>query len=600
MNIKKNISGAEVIENFTKKLPNSPGIYQMHDDKGTVLYIGKAKNLKKRVKSYTQPEKQSIRIQRMISLTSYMEFTKTHTESDALLLEANMIKKLKPRYNILLRDDKSFPYICITTSHDYPLVKKHRGMQKKGEEYFGPFASTRAVNQTLDILHKVFMLRNCTNNVFKQRTRPCMQYQIKRCTAPCINKVSKAEYSKQVDMARQFLLGKNRNIQKQLTKQMQKASDGMRYEEASILRDKIKYLTTVQSHKSHKIHGDIHAIHQANGKSCIQVSFFVHGQNFGSKAFFPRHDALATAPEVLSAFITQFYANKLSPKEIIINSSIGEKQDIETALNTKITLPQRGDKKDLVTMIEKYAKESLQSKISNEESNKKIFKQLEKVFELPETPKRIEVYDNSHISGKHAIGAMVVVTPEGFKKSAYRKFNMSDKHNGDDFAMMYEMIYRRLKKIDEDTKPDLLLIDGGKGQLTVVLKAMKDAGVKVPVVAIAKGPDRNAGHEQFFIPNKKPMSLDYNSSILHFLQRIRDEVHRFVINSHRGKRSKAIISNPLDNIPGIGAKRKKTLLLHFGSAKSVAEVGISDLQKVEGISRIVAERIYYFFHEGKN
>jgi len=589
----------DVIEKFVKKLSSSPGVYQMHDEKGNVLYVGKARNLKKRVINYTLPEKTSLRIQRMIFQTAHMECTTTATETEALLLEARLIKKLKPKYNILLRDDKSFPYIVITKSHDFPMIAKHRGAKNKGEEYFGPFASSTAVNEVIDILHKIFMLRNCSDNVFKSRTRPCMQYQIKRCTAPCVAKVSKNQYAEQVEMARQFLLGNDRKIQKRLAEKMLEASNNMNFEEAAILRDRINSLTKVQSYRKSDFTGDVLAIYQAGGVSCIQIFFFTNGQNFGNRPYYPKHDKEELAEDILSSFISQFYSDKPVPKEIITNIKISDEKIVASSFKTKISTPTKGIKKEIIDNAFKNAKEALKRKLSSEADNKEIFEEIAKQFKLSKTPERIEVYDNSHISGKHALGAMIAVGKEGFIKSGYRKFNMGDDKKGDDYAMMYEMIYRRLNKVTDENKPDLLLIDGGLGQLNSALKAMKDSGVEIPIAAIAKGVDRNAGREKFFLPNiKGALEFHDNVTLLYFLQRIRDEAHRFVITSHRGKRSKAITENPLDNIYGIGQKRKKTLLMHFGSAKAIADATLNDLQKVDGINKDTAKKIYDFFHEG--
>jgi len=594
----REMAGVNVIKEFVSKLTSSAGVYRMYDEKGNVLYVGKAKNLKNRVTNYTRPEKLVLRIQRMIFQTAYMECTTTASEQEALLLEASLIKKLKPKYNILLRDDKSFPYIAISKAHDFPLVKKHRGARQKDEEYFGPFASAGAVNETLEILHKVFMLRNCSDNVFKSRTRPCMQYQIKRCTAPCVARVSKAQYAKQVEMARNFLLGNDRNIQNELAKQMQKASDGLEYEEAAMLRDRINALTKIQSYRKSDYTGDVITIYANAGSSCIQVFFFSQGQNFGNKAFFPKHDKDESEEDILSAFIMQFYAERPAPKEILVNKKLEEAKIISEALGTKISIPQKGIKTELVENAYNNAKAALTRKQATEADNKVFFKQLADAFGINEEIKRIEVYDNSHISGKHSLGAMIVATPEGFNKAAYRKFNMDDSHNGDDYSMMYEMIFRRLKNLDDDNRPGLLLIDGGLGQLSSALKAMNDAKVHLPIACIAKGEDRNAGREKFFIPDQKdPIEIEFDSPLIYFLQRIRDESHRFVITSHRAKRSKAISQNPLDNIPGIGQKRKKALLLHFGSAKAVEDASIIDLQKIAGINKDIAEKIYYYFHE---
>jgi excinuclease ABC subunit C len=602
--------GVVVIEGFAKTLPAAPGVYRMLDAAGGLLYVGKAKNLKKRVASYTKPDKQSIRIQRMIAQTVTMEFAVTHTEAEALLLEANLIKKLKPRYNILLRDDKSFPYILIT-AHDFPLVTKHRGAKTAGGEYFGPFASGTAVNETLAVLHKAFQLRNCSDNVFALRTRPCLQYQIKRCTAPCVTKVTQAAYAQQVDMARRFLKGQSREIQEDFVQKMQAASAAEDFEDAAAWRDRIRALTQIQSHQSVNVEGlesaDIFALFQREGASCVQVFFFRSGGNFGNRFYFPRHEKDDTAENILSAFIGQFYADRPVPKEIIVSHEITGRTLIAEALRLKaghkvaVLQPQRGGRKELIEMAIDNARQALEQKHAAEADQAEILEKMAQAFGLEGPLTRIEVFDNSHISGKHALGAMIVAGPEGFQKNAYRKFNIKEATPGDDVGMMREMLSRRFRALAADdaaVQPDLLLIDGGQGQLNAIVQVMADLGVSdIPVVAIAKGPDRNAGRERFFIPGQPPFSLAPDDPVLYFLQRIRDEAHRFVITSHRAKRSKAIVTNPLDEVPGIGGKRKKALLLHFGSAKAVAEAGVADLQKVSGISKAAAARIYGFFHE---
>lgn len=604
--------GHETILEFVKTLPGSPGVYRMLTGGGDVLYVGKAKSLKKRVLAYTQPEKQSVRIQRMIALTETMEFTTTHTEAEALLLEANLIKKLKPRYNILLRDDKSFPYILITGDHDYPQVTKHRGSKDREGEYFGPFASGYAVNETLDILQRAFQLRNCSDAIFAARSRPCLQYHIKRCTAPCVKRVTHDDYLAQVDLARQFLKGKSRIIQEAFAGQMQTASERQDYETAAFFRDRIRALTQIQQHQT--VHtddienADFHVLWQDQGQSCVQVFFFRAGQNFGNRSYFPRHEKDESKEDILSAFLGQFYANKQVPKEIIVNHAVPGKDVIEEALKLKaghkvtILQPQRGTKREIVLMAQKNAREALERRFAVEASQAEVFEKLAPVFGLEAPPERIEVFDNSHTGGTNAIGAMIVATPEGFAKNSYRKFNIKgDVKPGDDYGMMKEMLGRRFQALLKDGEgewPDLMLIDGGQGQLSTVLQVMADLGIgDVPVAAIAKGPDRNAGREKFFMQGKAPFTLDQGDPVLYFLQRLRDEAHRFAITTHRAKRSKNAFENPLDAVPGIGGKRKKALLLHFGSAKAVAEAGVADLQKVTGISKAVAERIYGFFHE---
>lgn len=606
--------GHETILEFVKTLPGMPGVYRMMNAAGDVLYVGKAKSLKKRVIAYTQPEKHSIRIQRMIAATTTMEFTTTHTEAEALLLEANLIKKLKPRYNILLRDDKSFPFILITGGHDYPQVTKHRGNKDRDGEYFGPFASGMAVNETLTVLQRAFQLRTCSDNIFALRTRPCLQYQIKRCTAPCVGRVTKEQYAAQVDLARQFLTGKSRSIQEKFVAEMQKASEATDFETAAFYRDRIRALTMIQQEQLVHIDGiesaDFHVLAQDKGQSCVQVFFFRAGQNYGNRSYFPRHEKDESPEDILSAFVAQFYTNKPVPKEIVTNHVLAGQDVIEEALKMKagykvsILNPSRGAKKEIIDMAAKNAREALQRRMAVEASQAEVFERLAELFGLDAPPERIEVFDNSHISGSHAVGAMIVASQDGFMKNAYRKFNIKGPvAPGDDYGMMKEVLTRRFQALLKDGEaqgqwPDLLLIDGGLGQLSAVQTVLAELGVQgVPVVSIAKGPDRNAGRERFFMEGREPVSLEQGDPVLYFMQRVRDEAHRFAITTHRARRSAAIGQNPLDAIAGIGGKRKKALLLHFGSAKGVAEAGVADLQKVAGISKAVAEKIYGFFHE---
>ncbi|MCC7037360.1 MAG: excinuclease ABC subunit UvrC [Alphaproteobacteria bacterium] len=611
---KEKRKGHETILEFVKTLPGMPGVYRMMNAAGDVLYVGKAKSLKKRVIAYTQPEKHSIRIQRMIAATATMEFTTTHTEAEALLLEANLIKKLKPRYNILLRDDKSFPFILITGGHDYPQVTKHRGNKDRDGEYFGPFASGMAVNETLTVLQRAFQLRTCSDNIFALRTRPCLQYQIKRCTAPCVGRVTREQYAAQVDLARQFLTGKSRSIQEKFVGEMQKASDATDFETAAFFRDRIRALTMIQQEQLVHIEGiesaDFHVLAQDKGQSCVQVFFFRAGQNYGNRSYFPRHEKDENPEDILSAFVAQFYTNKPVPKEIVTSHVLAGQDVIEEALKMKagykvsILNPSRGSKKEIIDMAAKNAREALQRRMAVEASQAEVFERLAELFGLDAPPERIEVFDNSHISGSHAVGAMIVASQDGFMKNSYRKFNIKGPvAPGDDYGMMKEVLTRRFQALLKDGEaqgqwPDLLLIDGGQGQLSAVQQVLGDLGVQgVPVVSIAKGPDRNAGRERFFMEGREPVSLEQGDPVLYFMQRVRDEAHRFAITTHRARRSAAIGQNPLDAIAGIGGKRKKALLLHFGSAKGVAEAGVADLQKVAGISKAVAEKIYGFFHE---
>ena len=616
-------AGAAVIKGYVRELPATPGVYRMIAENGEVLYVGKAKALKKRVMSYTHIEKLSIRLQRMVALTAKMEFVHTHTEVEALLLESNLIKKLKPRYNILLRDDKSFPYILITGDHDFPQVKKHRGArktknQKGGGEYFGPFASAGTVNHTIEILQRAFKLRNCSDSVFANRTRPCLQYHIKRCTAPCVDKISKEDYVADVNQARRFLTGESRQIQDDFALKMQEASENENFELAAEYRDRIKALSAIQAAQDINLSGmgdaDVMSLVQQEGQSCIQVFFFRGGQNFGNRAYFPRHDKAEELEDIMNVFIAQFYENKPVPPVIMLDVTPTEKALLEEALSVRrdgkkvrIHKPARGKKRKVIEFAQQNAHTALKRHLSSKASEKKHLKAVQELFALPKMPTRIEVYDNSHIAGTNMVGAMIVAGTEGFQKSAYRKFNIKEAAKGDDYAMMREVMTRRFgRALKEDAGkegedwPDLLLIDGGKGQLSAVTETLKELGVydDVVVVAIAKGEDRNAGREQFFQEGKTPFQLPVNDATLHYLQRLRDEVHRFAIGAHRTRRKMDIAKSPLDQIAGIGAKRKKALLLHFGSAKAVSTAGIDDLQQVEGISKAMAETIYGFFNGG--
>jgi len=610
--------GAQVIRDYVAQLPATPGVYRMIAEKGDVLYVGKAKALKKRVVSYTHVDKLPTRLKRMVAQTVTMEFVHTHTEVEALLLESNMIKKLKPRYNILLRDDKSFPYILLTNDHDFPQLKKHRGSRKQKGEYFGPFASAGAVNRTIEILQRIFKLRNCPDTVFANRDRPCLQYHIKRCTAPCVGKVSIEEYATQINNAQKFLTGESRAVQQAFAERMEAAAKIENFEEAAEYRDKIKTLSHIDAKQDINLEGlgdvDVLALAQTEGRSCVQVFFFRGGQNFGNRSYFPRHTPEDEAENILSVFMAQFYENKPVPATILVSHKPSEKELLEAALTTKrdrgkvsIDKPQRGKRKNLVEFVMRNAKDSLKRHIAERLSETKHLKAVAELFGLDDMPTRIEVYDNSHISGTNMVGGMIVAGPEGFQKNAYRKFNIKDSIAGDDYGMMREVMTRRFGRAlkenidrDSDDWPDILLIDGGKGQLSAVTETLDEIGVldDLCVVAIAKGEDRNAGREEFFMRGKPSFQLPVNDPTLHYLQRIRDEVHRFAINAHRTRRKNDIKKSPLDEIAGIGAKRKKALLLHFGSAKGVAGAGIKDLMEVEGISQPTAEKIYGFFNEG--
>lgn len=615
--------GAELIRGYVKNLPESPGVYRMLGEKGEVLYVGKAKALKKRVANYALVGKLPIRLQRMVAQTYTMEFVQTHTEVEALLLESNLIKKLKPHYNILLRDDKSFPYILITGDHEYAQIKKHRGARKRkgeagGGEYFGPFASASAVNHTIDVLQRVFKLRNCSDNVFATRKRPCLQYHIKRCTAPCVGKISQAAYAGDVDKARKFLTGESRAIQDEFVRDMQAASAAQDYETAADYRDRIKALTSIQARQDINIEGigdaDVMAIARREGKTCVQVFFFRGGQNYGNRSYFPRHDPEETESHILSVFMAQFYESKPVPSQIYVSHVPDEAALLQEALGfrekpaKKVTIskPTRGKRKRLSDFVMRNAEEALKRHLMERAGEGEFLKAVAELFDMEAPPRRIEVYDNSHISGTNMVGGMIVAGPDGFQKGAYRKFNIKQADAADDYGMMREVMTRRFTRaLKEDAAresedwPDLLLIDGGKGQLSAVKEALEEVGVwqDLTVVAIAKGPDRNAGREQFFMEGRPSFQLPLNDPTLHYLQRLRDEVHRFAIGAHRTRRTGDISKSPLDEIPGIGARRKRALLLHFGSAKEVAGAGIKDLQNVDGISRAVAEKIYNFFND---
>ncbi|WP_139834731.1 excinuclease ABC subunit UvrC [Thalassospira sp. MCCC 1A03138] len=608
--------GVEAIKNALKTMPGSAGVYRMIDDKDRVLYVGKAKNLKKRVVAYTRLMQLPIRIARMVAQTVRMEIITTHTEAEALLLESNLIKKLKPRYNILLRDDKSFPYILITEDHDYPRIVKHRGARAKDGSCFGPFASAWAVNNTINHLQRAFLLRSCTDTVFSNRSRPCLLYQIKRCSAPCVDRVAKAEYDGLVDICRDFLTGRSQKILKQLEADMLAASERMDFEQAAMYRDRIRALSQIRSHQDINLEGveeaDVIALHHEGGQSCVQVFFFRSGSNYGNRSYFPRHEQGAEIPEILSAFVGQFYADKPAPKQVLLSHEIEGQELVETALsinnNRKITLqvPKRGGRRKLVEHALTNAKDALGRRMAESASQRKLLEDLADKLELDSTPERIEVYDNSHIQGTNMVGGMIVAGPEGFMKSAYRKFNIKgDIAPGDDFAMMREVLTRRFaraQKEDPDrengTWPDLCLIDGGLGQLGVAREVLEDLGIEdVMLVGVAKGVDRNAGKEVLHIPGKPPVRLDMQDPVLYFIQRLRDEAHRWAIGTHRAKRSKQIGKSVLDNVPGVGGARKKALLHHFGSARGVADAGLADLEAVDGISAALARKIYDHFHD---
>jgi excinuclease ABC subunit C len=636
--------GADVIREVLRTLPQSPGVYRMLDAKGDALYVGKAHNLKSRVAHYTNPGNLSNRLRRMVAETRSMEVVVTHTEVDALLLENNLIKRLAPRYNVSLRDDKSFPYIHLTGDHDFPQIVKYRGARSAPGDYFGPFASAGAVNRTLIALQRAFLLRSCSDSVFSSRTRPCLLYQIKRCSAPCVGRIDKAGYAKLVDEAKRFLTGESKAMQEQFARRMQELSDRMEFESAAFVRDRIRALTQVQGRQDISLasvaDADVVAAHQAGGHTCIQIFFFRAGQNWGNRAYFPSHDRQMPVEEVVGSFLGLFYDNKPVPKLVLLSHAPPERALIEEALSLRagfrveLAVPQRGDKRKLVDHALVNAREALGRRLAESATQQKLLEGVAQAFGLEAPPQRIEVYDNSHIQGSHAVGAMIVAGPEGFIKNAYRKFTIRGGDGGkradegelacaidasaepqkqpadapmapgDDYGMMREVLTRRFARaLKEDPTrergiwPDLVLIDGGQGQLSAAQQVLADLGIgDLCVVAIAKGPDRDAGRERFFRPGKPPLSLDPKDPVLYFLQRLRDEAHRFAIGTHRAKRTKALGASPLDEIPGIGARRKRALLHHFGSARGVARAGLADLERVDGISRAVAQKIYDHFH----
>jgi excinuclease ABC subunit C len=589
----------------------------MLDAQARVLYVGKARNLKARVSNYARPTGHSSRIARMISETAQMMFLTTKTETEALLLEQNLIKQLKPRYNVLLRDDKSFPNILVTKDHEFPQIKKHRGAKKEKGAYYGPFASAGAVNKSLNQLQRVFQLRNCSDAMFETRTRPCLQYQIKRCSGPCVGRISARDYRASVKDAQRFLSGKSTEIQERLASQMAQASEAMEFERAAALRDRIRAMTQVQTNQGINPRtvneADVIALHIEGGQACVQVFFIRANQNWGNRDFYPRISADHSHAEVLEAFVGQFYSSKEAPRQLILSHDIENADLVSAALSeaagrkVELIYPQRGEKFELVSGALRNSKESLALRMSETATQAKLLRGIAEAFDLDDAPKRIEVFDNSHIQGAHAVGAMIVSGPDGFLKNQYRKFNIRGYNltPGDDFGMMKEVMTRRFTRlIKEDpgrtseSWPDLLLIDGGAGQVSAVAEILETLGVEdVPMVGVAKGVDRDHGKEEFYIPGRSVFALQRNDPVLYFVQRMRDEAHRFAIGTHRAKRAKAISANPLDDIAGIGASRKRALLAHFGSAKAVSRANLADLKAVDGISAAMAEKIYDFFHE---
>jgi len=641
--------GRAVIANHAKLAPPSPGVYRMVDANGDVLYVGKAKNIRKRIIAYTRPTGYDPRIERMIASTAALEFVSTATETEALLLEANLIKRLRPRFNVLLRDDKSFPYILITADHWAPQILKHRGARGRDGSYYGPFASVWAVNRTITALQRAFLLRSCSDGFFESRTRPCLLYQIKRCSGPCTREIDFADYRELVREANAFLSGKSQAVKDELAAEMEKTSAALDFERAAIYRDRLAALSAVQSHQGINPRGveeaDVFAVHQAGGFSCVEVFFFRTGQNWGNRAYFPKADRSLAAGEVLGAFLAQFYDDKPCPRCIFISHEIEERALLAEALSTKsgykveVSVPQRGEKKELVDHALANAREALARKLADTSSQRKLLELLAETFGVGRVPRRIEVYDNSHIQGSNAVGAMIVAGAEGFQKNQYRKFNIrsADLAPGDDFGMMREVLTRRFKRLineaprppaqapAEDTPtagapleaaanaeaddereqddreqpwPDLVVIDGGRGQLGAAQETLAALGIAdVPLVAVAKGPDRDAGLETFFLPGREPFKLKPRDPALYFVQRLRDEAHRFAVGSHRIRRRRDIREAGLQEIPGIGPTRKRALLHHFGTLKAIERAALADLVKVPGISAETARKIYDFFHE---
>ncbi|TLX09774.1 excinuclease ABC subunit UvrC [Rhizobium sp. MHM7A] len=624
--------GAELIGEFVKRLPNSPGVYRMFNAEGDVLYVGKARSLKKRVGNYAVGRVHSNRIAQMVRQTANMEFVTTRTETEALLLEANLIKRLRPRFNVLLRDDKSFPYILITGNHRAPAIFKHRGARARKGDYFGPFASAGAVGRTINSLQRAFLIRTCTDSVFETRTRPCLLYQIKRCSGPCTHEVSDEGYAELVQEAKDFLSGKSQKVKSHMAEAMNRAAEDLDFERAAIYRDRLAALSHVQSHQGINPAGveeaDVFAIHYEGGVSCIQVFFFRTGQNWGNRAYFPKADPQLSSAEVLNAFLAQFYDDKPVPKQIMLSETVEELELLAAALSEKaghkvsILVPQRGEKRDLVEHVVGNAREAHGRKLAETASQSRLLEGFKETFGLAYAPQRIEIYDNSHIMGTNAVGGMVVAGPEGFVKNQYRKFNIksTDITPGDDFGMMREVMTRRFSRLIKEEGipdrtvqtpaadaadmpfpawPDVILIDGGQGQMTAVRGILAELGITDSVMAIgvAKGVDRDAGRERFFAPGRESFTLPPRDPVLYFIQRLRDEAHRFAIGSHRVRRKKEMVKNPLDEIGGIGPSRKRALLQHFGTAKAVSRAALSDLMAVEGISEAVAKQVYNHFHD---
>ncbi len=605
-------AGVAAIRNVLKTLPSKPGVYRMTDARGDVLYVGKARTLRNRVANYTQVTRLSKRLQRMIAQTRGMTIVTTNNEAEALLLEAQLIKRYRPAYNVLLRDDKSFPFILLRADHQFPRIQKHRGARRAKGNYYGPFASAGSVNTTLNALQKLFLLRSCTDSFFNNRDRPCLLYQIKRCSAPCVGRIAADDYAELVGDAKDFLGGKKTQVQAKLGGAMQEAAEAMDFERAAMLRDRLRALTFIQGTQAINAEGvgdaDIWALACKSGVHCVQAFFIRGGQNWGHRAFFPAHTNDVPEDEVLASVMLQFYAEVPPPRTILLDRNLEEEALIGEALGEKVVLtqPQRGDRVRLVAQAKRNAEEALDRRAAEGSTQAKLLRDVAELFELPEPPKRIEVYDNSHIMGTNMVGAMIVGGPDGFQKGQYRKFNIKRPETiaGDDFGMMREVLERRFTRAQEEDPdrengswPDLLLIDGGKGQISAVKSVLENMGVEdVPLIGVSKGPDRNAGRETFHFPDGREVNLPMNHPVLFYLQRLRDEAHRFAIGAHRTKRAKALTTSTLDDVPGIGPARKKALLMHFGTARAVKAASLQDLQMAPGVSEAVAQQIYDYFH----
>jgi excinuclease ABC subunit C len=609
--------GVAAIREVLRTLPVRPGVYRMQDARGDVLYVGKARALKNRVTNYTQVAKLPKRLQRMVAQTRSMTIVTTRTEAEALLLEAQLIKRFRPAYNVLLRDDKSFPFIMLREDHEFPRIQKHRGARRvKKAHYYGPFASAGSVTRTLNALQKLFLLRSCSDSFFANRSRPCLLYQIKRCSAPCVGRISERDYGELVDDAKAFLAGKSTNVQSRLSKSMAQAAERQDFELAAVYRDRLRALTYIQGSQTVHAEGlgdaDVFALASKAGTISIQGFFIRGGQNWGHRAFFPAHTSDVPEPEVLSSFLVQFYEDMPPPRRILVDREVADRELLEEALceragrKVSIEQPHRGSRRRLIEQAGRNAEEALDRRLAETTTQGKVLRELADTFELADVPKRIEVYDNSPIMGTNATGAMIVAGPEGFRKNGYRKFNIKrpETQAGDDFAMMREVLERRFARLEKEDPdrasgewPDLLLIDGGKGQLSAVCEVMEEMGVHdVPVVAVSKGPDRNAGRETFHLPGGRELTMAPNSALLFYLQRLRDEAHRFAIGTHRAKRAKSLTTSTLDEVPGIGPNRKRALLMHFGTARAVKGAALEDLEKAPGISRATARQVYDYFH----